>query len=180
MVDGVLDVGSAEARRRPATREAVDVAALVEGVAIDMRGRLPATVELLVETPEATKPVATDPALLRQVVLNLVSNALKFTESGSIRVQVVTDSASGPRRIAVHDTGIGIPAEKLKVIFEPFEQGDGSIHRRFGGAGLGLTISRDLCQVMGHRLEVDSKPGVGSTFSVVFGAESLQSPIERT
>ena len=170
MVDGVLDVGSVEARRRPAAREPVDVAALVEAVATDMRRALPESVTLCVEVPAGLDPLVTDPALLRQVLLNLVSNAVKFTEAGTIRILLVSEGTV-PRRVAVQDTGIGIEATQLGSIFEPFEQADGSIHRRFGGAGLGLTIARDLSQVMGHRVEVESSAGVGSTFSVIFASE---------
>jgi signal transduction histidine kinase len=168
LVDGVLDVGRADARRTAAARVSVDVGGLVEAVLTDLRSRASLTdVDVSFEAPDRLAQIETDPALLRQVVLNLVSNAMKFTESGSIRIQVVADQNGEPVRILVKDTGMGISPEKIARIFEPFEQADGSIHRRFGGAGLGLTIAKDLCEVMGHRLEVESTDGVGSTFSVV-------------
>ena len=172
LVDGVLDIGRAEARRQPPNVVPVDVAALLESVATDMRGRLLRSgVALHVHTAANLKLLQSDPALLRQILLNLVSNAAKFTEQGAIHLRVAADPQGTPLRIDIQDTGIGIPAEKLAAIFEPFEQADGSIHRRFGGAGLGLTIANDLCAVIGCTLEVKSEAGVGSTFSVVLRSE---------
>jgi signal transduction histidine kinase/CheY-like chemotaxis protein len=110
-----------------------------------------------------------DPARLRQVLLNLMSNAVKFTPSGWVEVSVTPtswDEASGQAGLhfTVRDTGIGIPEHQLKVIFEAFGQADGSVTRRFGGTGLGLTISSQLVGMMGGRLWVESVPSVGSTF----------------
>jgi signal transduction histidine kinase/ligand-binding sensor domain-containing protein/CheY-like chemotaxis protein len=108
-----------------------------------------------------------DPVRLRQVLLNLISNAIKFTETGSVKVQVQQEETSGEElvlRFSVADTGIGIPPDKQAVIFEAFRQGDGSTTRRYGGTGLGLAISLKLTQLMGGRLWVESQPGRGSTF----------------
>lgn len=110
-----------------------------------------------------------DAARLRQVLLNLVSNAIKFTNSGWVRLTVekadAPDVAAGSYwMFAVEDTGIGIPPEKLDTIFEAFTQGDSSISRRFGGTGLGLTISSRLVSAMGGRMWVESEPGKGTTF----------------
>jgi PAS domain S-box-containing protein len=112
-----------------------------------------------------------DPGRLRQVLLNLVGNALKFTPAGSVSLDVdlLSSGADGAEiRFAVGDTGIGIPLEKRQLIFEPFTQADGATTRRFGGTGLGLTISSRLVQLMGGTLSVESEPGKGSRFS--FGA----------
>lgn len=167
MVDGVLEVGRTEARKQAPQIEPVDVASMVHSVAADLRSRPRAdVVELIVETPDATAFIETDPVLLRQVLLNLVGNAIKFTADGYVRVRVVTNDDGTPSVIVVEDTGIGISADKLAAIFEPFEQADGSIHRRFGGTGLGLAIARDLCAQLGLRLEVESKIGAGSKFFV--------------
>ena len=113
--------------------------------------------------PAIPAMVLGDPTRLRQVLLNLVSNAAKFTEKGSIEVSV---AASGSDRVAfaVRDTGIGIARDKLTTIFEEFSQADTSTTRQFGGTGLGLSISARLVDMMGGSLEVDSEPGAGSTF----------------
>jgi signal transduction histidine kinase/CheY-like chemotaxis protein len=104
-----------------------------------------------------------DPLRLRQVLVNLLGNAVKFTAIGSVQIHA---TASGPShlRFEVRDTGIGIPRAKLEAIFEPFTQADGSHTRRFGGTGLGLAISRRLVQLMGGRLWADSVEGGGSRF----------------
>jgi signal transduction histidine kinase len=170
MVDHVLEVGRTEARRHAPRIEPVDVASTVRSVTGDLRDRPRAdVVELIVEEPDALMPIETDPVLLRQILLNLVGNALKFTEDGYVRVRIMTNGEGTPSAVVVEDTGIGIPTDKLKAIFEPFEQADGSIHRRFGGTGLGLAIAKDLCEQLGYRLEVESRLGAGSKFTVLFG-----------
>jgi signal transduction histidine kinase/ligand-binding sensor domain-containing protein/CheY-like chemotaxis protein len=113
-----------------------------------------------------------DPGRLRQIVLNLVGNAVKFTESGSIALvvdQVRQDAQVSILSIQVRDTGIGIPAEKIKAVFEPFTQADGSMARRYGGTGLGLTITAQLVRLMGGAIHVDSEVGKGTTFAFTVG-----------
>ncbi len=107
-----------------------------------------------------------DPVRLRQVLINLVGNALKFTLEGEVHV-AVSAPTHGVLRFEVCDTGIGIPKDKLEVIFEAFTQADGSHTRRFGGSGLGLTITRRLVTLMGGEISAQSEPGAGSVFSVV-------------
>ncbi|MGZ5101734.1 MAG: ATP-binding protein, partial [Usitatibacter sp.] len=109
-----------------------------------------------------------DPTRLRQVLLNLLGNAIKFTESGEVALRVTLDAESfvpGALRFTVSDTGIGIPSEKLGAVFERFTQADSSTTRRYGGSGLGLTISKRLVELMGGRLWVESAVGKGSAFS---------------
>ncbi|MEL6348623.1 MAG: ATP-binding protein [Myxococcota bacterium] len=115
--------------------------------------------------PEIPEALLGDPFRLRQVLLNLVGNALKFTTSGEVRLHVQPD---GPQQIqfAVADTGIGIPADRLDALFEPFVQADASTKRRFGGTGLGLTISRRLVEAMGGTLTVTSVVDEGTTFTI--------------
>lgn len=116
-----------------------------------------------------------DALRLRQVLLNLLSNALKFTESGGVTVRI-TRPEPEELRISVQDTGIGIPAAKLAMIFEPFRQADGSTARRFGGTGLGLAISSRLVQLMGGHIGAASDPGKGSIFTVHLPCRETTAP----
>ena len=118
-------------------------------------------------SPKVPKVLIGDPTRLRQVVVNLVGNAIKFTEAGTIIADAELETSAGEEvrlRISVSDTGMGIPLEKQHIIFESFAQADGSTTRRFGGTGLGLTISRQLVELMGGHIWVESELGKGSTF----------------
>ena len=118
--------------------------------------------------PGVPNDLVGDPTRLRQVLLNLLGNAIKFTESGEVSLRVTQDgnfAVPTALRFAVSDTGIGIPSQKLGQVFERFTQADSSTTRRFGGSGLGLTISRRLVELMGGRIWVESGVGKGSVFS---------------
>ena len=127
-------------------------------------------VEIIIgPAPPGTGTLLGDRVRLGQILINLVSNAIKFTEAGEITVlaePLEGDPGAGrvALRFSVRDTGIGIEADKLGQIFEAFAQADSSITRVFGGTGLGLAISRHLASLMGGTLSVDSRPGAGSTF----------------
>jgi two-component system sensor histidine kinase/response regulator len=127
--------------------------------------------------------VSGDQVRIRQVLSNLVGNALKFTAKGHILVELDTAEATTPGREGLHftvtDTGIGIPAEKHASIFEAFSQADGSTTRRFGGTGLGLTISARLAQLMNGRIWLESTPDVGSTFHVTIEVDAAETPATR-
>jgi len=117
--------------------------------------------------PEVPGALIGDAGRIRQVLVNLVGNALKFTERGEIVVRTATESLCDSEvvlRLSVSDTGPGIPADRLDAIFEPFTQGDGSVTRKFGGTGLGLTISRRLVALMSGQLWATSAPGQGTMF----------------
>jgi two-component system sensor histidine kinase/response regulator len=129
--------------------------------------------------PDVPAGVIGDPTRIQQVLSNLVGNALKFTAHGHVCIIVREESrAPGSTRLhfSVSDTGIGIPADKHAAIFEAFRQADGSTTRRFGGTGLGLTISATLVRLMGGRLWVESEPGVGSTFHFTVALDVADMP----
>ena len=118
-------------------------------------------------SPAVPEWIVADPLRLRQVLTNLLGNAIKFTERGEVSLDVDAEPLDGGDlmlHIRVKDTGIGIPADKLERIFAPFEQADGSTTRKYGGTGLGLTISDRLAKLMQGRLWVESEEGRGSTF----------------
>jgi signal transduction histidine kinase/CheY-like chemotaxis protein len=165
ILDDVLDLAKIEADRIEIENVAFDLTELVRGAhstftELANRKGISFNLEL---APEAHGFYYGDPTRLRQVVYNLVSNALKFTDSGHVEVRVC--ERDGRLSVAVTDTGIGMAADQLADLFEPFAQGDASITRRFGGTGLGLAISQELVTRMGGKLCVESSPGVGSRFS---------------
>jgi signal transduction histidine kinase/DNA-binding response OmpR family regulator/HPt (histidine-containing phosphotransfer) domain-containing protein len=160
-----LQAGKMELERIPfrlldVTGHAMDIMRLkAEGRGITL------TEEIAESTPQV---VIGDPARLSQVLMNLLSNALKFTEHGSVKI-LISAVTAGERqmkvRIGVRDTGIGIPHEKLNSIFDSFSQADAETSRKYGGTGLGLTISRTLIELQGGHIGVESEPGKGSEFS---------------
>lgn len=132
-----------------------------------------------VEPVDASVMVRADRAKLQQVLLNVLTNALRFTEGGEF-VLVTTTNDGEMSHVHVRDTGIGIPADQLQVIFEPFVQVDSSLTRQVGGAGLGLSIARDIARAMGGRVTVESTLGQGSTFTVSVprpGVQARETPI---
>jgi two-component system sensor histidine kinase/response regulator len=156
---GKLDLDPVEFQLRDALEDTLKTLALRAH-----RKGLELTCEIAEDVPVR---VIGDPGRLRQVVVNLVGNAIKFTEAGEVvvRAQLRSQSTDGFQlHFEVADTGIGIPPEKQQLIFDPFSQADGSTTRRFGGTGLGLTISSRLVALMGGRIGIASQPGCGSTF----------------
>ena len=133
--------------------------------------------------PDMPEALQGDPSRLRQILVNLLGNALKFTKTGEVNLRVQREPAQGESislHFSVEDTGIGIPAEQQTRIFEAFTQVDGSTARRFGGTGLGLTICRELVEIMGGRIWVESTLGRGSTFhfTASFGVSEAPAPAE--
>ena len=170
LINQILDLSKIEARKMDLELAPVALDTLVrETVALHGGQLRDRPVNLHVELPAGVAPLRTDAARLRQVLTNLLGNAIKFTERGSITVRVVTDPGTGtPLRMEVSDTGIGIPPERHAAVFAAFQQADSGTARRFGGTGLGLTISQALCELMGYRLSLASVVGSGSTFTVHF------------
>ncbi|WP_322994185.1 response regulator [Castellaniella sp.] len=128
-----------------------------------------------IDIPDGAPTITTDASRVEQILRNFVSNALKFTEQGSVTLRFVME---GDDAIAFHvnDTGIGIAPEQHKAVFEAFRQADGSISRRFGGTGLGLSISRDLAELLGGQISLESTPGKGSTFILHLPAHMVTKP----
>ncbi|MEP7002827.1 MAG: ATP-binding protein, partial [bacterium] len=172
LINGVLDLSKIDAKQMQLELTSVDIAALLREALSEMEPQAESReVELVADVP-AVATLHTDRSRLKQIVLNLLSNAVKFTHSGRITLRLVTDPRSGmPARIDVIDTGIGIPADRLHAVFDPFQQEDETTSRQYGGTGLGLTITRSLAHLMGWRIEATSEVGVGSTFSVVMSRD---------
>ncbi|MBW3629479.1 MAG: response regulator [Gemmatimonadetes bacterium] len=122
--------------------------------------------------PESVAPIVTDPLLLSDVLRRLLDNAIRFTREGQVTVTVAAAADGSADRIEVRDTGAGIADDRLRAIFETFEQADNSSTRSYEGAGLGLSICRRLLELMGHRLEATSAEGSGSTFTILLRAGS--------
>jgi two-component system, sensor histidine kinase and response regulator len=169
IVNDILDFSKIESRKLQLERVAFDVRDTLEDAirAVALRAQEKG-LELACHIHTGVPAVVFgDPGRLRQVVINLVGNAVKFTEHGEVLLDVEPEASEDARvrlGFAVSDTGIGIPAEKIEHIFQAFAQADSSTTRRYGGTGLGLTISSELVSMMGGQIEVESDLGQGSTF----------------
>ena len=167
LINDILDLAKIEAGRMDLFEESLELADLADALKARF---LPQArekgVELLVHLEEGTpETIRTDRQRLEQIMNNLVSNAVKFTEKGSVKV-VFSSSEESRIEITVRDTGIGIPADKLEGIFEAFKQGDSGTSRRYGGTGLGLAIGRNLADLLGGSISAESTVGQGSTFTL--------------
>jgi NO-binding membrane sensor protein with MHYT domain/CheY-like chemotaxis protein len=176
LINNVLDLAKVEAGHVELDITQVSLAALIEDVVGQLGGaRDERRVPVNIQASGNLAPISTDAPKLRQILMNLIGNADKFTESGSITIQVVTDAdGRTPRRIDVIDTGVGIPADRIEAVFRPFEQADSSTSRKYGGTGLGLPITQTMCELLGATLTVKSVLGEGSTFSIALPLESSQ------
>jgi len=171
IIDDVLDFSKIEAGRLELEAMAFSLSGLVEGAMGTFRPQAAAKgLAFQAEIDAGSEDALVgDPNRVRQILFNLLSNALKFTDCGTIRVRAGTELLGGGRVrtvLAVSDTGIGLDSEQRARLFRPFAQADSSTTRRFGGTGLGLSIVRRLAQLMGGDVTVDSSPGEGSTFTV--------------
>jgi signal transduction histidine kinase len=165
LINQVLDLSKIEAGKMALYLEPFRVAELVEDVVMTIKPVIERNNnQIEVHYKDDLGTLTADITKVRQALMNLLSNAAKFTEDGAITVTAVRYEESV--EIAVHDTGIGMTADQIENLFQPFVQGDASTTRRYGGTGLGLTISRRFCQMMGGDLTVTSQYHVGSTFTI--------------
>ena len=167
LINDILDLSKVEAGKMEVVHEPVKVASVAQRLERNFR-RLAQErkLRLAVSVADAPELVFTDPGKLDQILTNLVGNALKFTMQGRVSVTFSKDEAGKILRVAVADSGIGIPEDKLDAIFEAFEQVDASTRRQFGGTGLGLAITQRLARLLGGSVTVDSTLGQGSTFTL--------------
>ncbi|HYE85314.1 MAG TPA: ATP-binding protein [Vicinamibacterales bacterium] len=167
LINDILDLSKIEAGKLELERIPFDAAKLLNEVVQSMQWRAEEKgVRLSAEIPSLPLVVG-DPVRLRQIVVNLVGNALKFTDQGSVAVRVMAEPATDPDvilHVSIIDTGIGITADQQALIFDKFTQADGSTTRRYGGSGLGLAICQHVVALMGGEIWVESQPGHGSTF----------------
>ena len=169
LINEVLDLSKIEAGKLEINYEMIDVAALVHDLVGEVEPLAAKNANrFVVECPPDIGTVHSDPTRLRQIILNLLSNACKFTEHGRVSLSVSRSRSNGGEFLAarVADTGIGMTEEQLAKLFQEFSQADSSTTRKYGGTGLGLAISDRLCRIMGGTIEVESKVGVGTTFSM--------------
>ncbi|NTV63611.1 MAG: HAMP domain-containing protein, partial [Oscillochloris sp.] len=169
LVNDVLDLAQIEAGRLRISAERVDVPTLINSVTETVEPLVTQKQNTLrVTCPAQMPPLFTDPLKLRQALLNLLSNAAKFTNAGQIDLRVSEEQIDGHPWIAfvVADTGIGIPRNQMDKLFKPFSQVNDRAARRYGGTGLGLSLSRRLCQLLGGDISVESFFGVGSVFTI--------------
>lgn len=165
LINDILDLAKVEAGHVELAHDDVDISTIVARVVETVRPQAQAKgVEISIETAGVSPAAEGDETRIRQILLNLVGNAVKFTDQG--RVTVATSRANDCVAVAVTDTGIGISPEAIDIIFDEFRQADGSTTRRFGGTGLGLAIARKLARLHGGDITVASEPGVRSTFTL--------------
>jgi PAS domain S-box-containing protein len=185
LINDILDLSKVEASQLELERTDFSVKDHLEKVTEMVAGRAREKgLALVCEiAPNVPADLVGDPTRLRQVLINLLGNAIKFTESGEVALRVAPDadfSVPTALRFTVSDTGIGIPSEKLGQVFEPFTQADSSTTRRFGGSGLGLTISKRLVELMGGRIWAESRVGEGSVFAFAVPFETWAAADRRT
>jgi CheY-like chemotaxis protein/CHASE3 domain sensor protein len=172
LINDILDIAKVEAGKLEVRAEVTPVRSLTEGLRsmFEPLARRKGLQLQVVLAPELAESLFTDRHRLEQILRNLLANAVKFTDHGTVALHVAPEP--GQRiRFEVRDSGIGIPPSQQDLIFEAFRQADGTASRKYGGTGLGLSISRDLARLLGGDIGVESTPGQGSTFSVVLPLE---------
>jgi signal transduction histidine kinase/ActR/RegA family two-component response regulator len=173
LIDTILDLSRIDAGEAAIKQENINLGDMLNELSVLMRPQFEEkglTLELQVDG-DVPSSIVTDGEKLRQIITNFLSNALKFTERGGATLQLARNTGTGggsrPLAISVSDSGIGIPDDKQALIFEAFKQVDGSTSRRYGGTGLGLTISRELARLIDARIDIASDKNKGSTFTLL-------------
>ncbi len=177
LINDILDLSKVESGRLEVETTKTDPYSIIHDVLDILNAKAEEKGITLGFTAEGTLPksIETDPARLRQITINLVGNAIKFTEQGGVTVNCRFEMSESPLFIIeISDTGIGMPAESLKTIFNPFVQAETTTTRRFGGTGLGLSISQKFSQALGGDIIVASEQGTGSTFTVSLAAGDMK------
>jgi signal transduction histidine kinase/CheY-like chemotaxis protein len=175
IINDILDLSKIEVDKLELSSEEFSLVGLLEDVCSIMSLRasekgIDVHLNLSDRLPDLVKA---DAKRLKQILVNLVGNAVKFTAAGNVTIRA--DFEDSRLKFEVEDTGIGMSEEQLQKLFKPFSQGDSEVNRMYGGTGLGLAISKRLAEMMGGRIEVESKIGVGSSFYVEIVAEALKS-----
>ena len=168
LVNDILDIAKVEAGHMTVDLSTVSVADLVRDVVSSLEGRVfeKRSLALVACASDTLEPIITDAAKLRQILTNLVGNAIKFTQTGTVTVRVVEDDTGHPKVIIVEDTGCGIATRDLQTIFEAFEQSASTHSGDEPGTGLGLSIARSFCDILDYKIRVESEVGLGSRFIV--------------
>src|SRR5438105_4316521 len=168
IINDILDISRIEAGKMPLHLEEFEMPALVTELLAEVEPLIQkARLQTLTDLPRGKALVVSDRQKVKQIVLNLLTNAIKFTPHGQVKVMVREDERRGEASIAVEDTGIGIAPQDQDKVFEDFRQADNSVTREYGGAGLGLAICRRLAKMLDGRVELQSRLGRGSTFTLV-------------
>jgi signal transduction histidine kinase/ActR/RegA family two-component response regulator len=179
LIDNILDLSRVEARQMTLVAEQVNLPGLLQETYDLMKPQFDAKqLELVLRVEDAAPDsIVSDGEKVRQILINFLSNSVKFTRQGGATISLQAGTNNGVC-LRVTDTGIGIPAEKHDLVFEAFKQADGSTSRRFGGTGLGLTISRELARLMGGDIQVESEPDKGTSFSLLLPLQMPATPVE--
>ena len=182
IIDDILDFSKIEAGKVELEAIPFDIETTLFDITRLLRPRAEqknVTVQLYI-SPECPRWLRGDPGRIRQVLINLIGNAIKFTSDGYVLIEIggkVNDHGSAELLIEVRDTGIGIPADKLEQLFTPFMQADASTTRKYGGTGLGLSISKRFIDLMGGTITAESEEGVGTVFSIQLSLPIIESPV---
>ena len=176
LIDELLDLSKVEAGRMELHLEHIDVGGLADEVAKTIQPLADKTrSELVVDCPKNIGAMESDKMRVRQIVLNLLSNACKFAEDGEVRLRIHRERRGNEDWVhfVVSDNGIGMTPAQLATVFQEFSQADSSTTHQFGGTGLGLAIARRLCYALGGEINVESEVGAGSTFTVKLPSRPL-------